>query len=103
MAPVQGQSHVPLLNQMSGQQEWTARVDSRQANVVAQIKLAHQALLDPAGRDGPCQLVVMKRHHLQPTLLVKSTQNHASSNGIQVLSCKNNESCSTADHGPSTY
>ena len=48
----------------SGQQVWTARVDSRQANVVAEIKLAHEALFDPAGRDGPCQLVVMQGHHL---------------------------------------
>ncbi len=40
-------------------QEWTARVDSRQANVVAEVQLAHEALFDPAGRDGPCQLVVM--------------------------------------------
>jgi len=47
-------------------------VDSRQANVAAQIKLTHQALFDPAARDGPCQLVIAKRHHLQPTVLVQS-------------------------------
>ncbi len=47
-------------------------MDSRQANVVAQIKLTHQALFDPAARDGPCQLVIAKRHHLQPTVLVQS-------------------------------
>ena len=63
--------------QASGQQEWTARGDSRQADVVAQVKLPHEALFDPAGRDGPCQLVVMQGHHLQPTVFVQSRDTHA--------------------------
>ncbi len=63
-------------------------MDSRQANVVAQIQLPHQALFDPAGRDGPCQLVVMNRHHLQPTVLVRSRDSHASSDDILVQSGK---------------
>jgi len=63
-------------------------VDSRQANVVAQIKLPHQPLFDPAGRDGSCQLVVVNHHHLQPTVLVRSRDSHASSNDILVQSGK---------------
>ena len=76
----------------SGQQEWTTRVDSREANIVAEIKLTHEALFDPAGRDGPGQLIVMQGHHLQLTVVVQSGDSYASSNSIQVKSCKIDES-----------
>ena len=62
------------MDSKSGQQERTARVDSREANVVAEVKLAHEALFDPAAGNGPCQLIVMQRHNLQPTVLVQSKE-----------------------------
>ncbi len=73
-------------------------MDSHQAFVVAQIKLPHQALFDPAAGDGTCQLVIVKRDNLQPTVLVRSRDSHASCSGIQIQSRKNDESCSSAGH-----